>query len=245
MQDVASTSAATIKLTALQQFWLVIAALTAVMFALFSIFPQIDIAFSSAFTDGRTFPEHNATFVTSMRTMFNWIFLAVCVLAVVGMIATRTWSRSWLKLSFAQWLFLTACIITGPGLVVNLGLKDHWDRARPSTVVEFGGERTFTPIQTPGTQCLHNCSFVCGEAASMFMVFFAAAFMLPAWSLQFWVAGTIVGFLAGLIRIIQGDHFLSDVVFAGLFMAMTAGLLDYTFRAIYETGPHARDEDHV
>jgi lipid A 4'-phosphatase len=36
------------------------------------------------------------------------------------------------------------------------------------------------------------------------------------------VAGTITGLLAGLVRVMQGGHFLSDVVFAGVFMALVA-----------------------
>ena len=35
------------------------------------------------------------------------------------------------------------------------------------------------------------------------------------------VPGTISGLVAGFVRIALGAHFLSDVVFAGLFMALT------------------------
>jgi lipid A 4'-phosphatase len=37
--------------------------------------------------------------------------------------------------------------------------------------------------------------------------------------------GTVVGAAAGFVRIAQGGHFLSDVVFAGLLMALTALLV--------------------
>ena len=234
----------------LQRLWLILAVMTAVAFAVFASFPHIDLTVSSAFFDGQErFYAKESAFVVFVRALFSWFFTAVCVLAIAGMIATRTWSKRWLSLTFAQWLFLGACLGAGPGLVANLGWKDHWGRARPSTVVEFGGERTFTPIQTPGTQCVKNCSFVSGEASSMFMVFFAAAFLFPAWSRQLWATGIIMGLLAGLIRMVQGGHFLSDVVFAGIFMAMTAAALYYAFRAIATTGfePHtapiARSDD--
>ena len=35
------------------------------------------------------------------------------------------------------------------------------------------------------------------------------------------IGGTIAGLSAGLVRMAQGGHFLSDVIFAGVFMALT------------------------
>jgi lipid A 4'-phosphatase len=87
--------------------------------------------------------------------------------------------------------------------------------------VEFGGTKQFTPPLVVARQCRRNCSFVSGEASSTFVTFYAAAVLLPQWSLPLVVAGTIGGLLTGLIRMAQGAHFLSDVVFAGVFMALT------------------------
>src|ERR1700709_2284591 len=42
-------------------------------------------------------------------------------------------------------IFLIASLIIGPGLIVNLGLKDHAHRPRPVHVVEFGGDQEFRP----------------------------------------------------------------------------------------------------
>jgi hypothetical protein len=39
------------------------------------------------------------------------------------------------------------------------------------------------------------------------------------------VGGIAAGFGAGLVRMSQGAHFLSDIVFAGVFMALTVSLL--------------------
>jgi lipid A 4'-phosphatase len=121
-----------------------------------------------------------------------------------------------------HWLYLVLCLGVGPGLVTNTLLKDQWGRARPAQIVEFGGSKTFTPPLLPADQCARNCSFVSGEAASMFAVFYAAALIVPQWSLPTMIAGTMVGLAAGLVRVVQGGHFLSDVVFAGVFMAVTA-----------------------
>jgi lipid A 4'-phosphatase len=53
---------------------------------------------------------------------------------------------------------------------------------------------------------------------------------VPQWTVTLLAAGTVCGFAAGLVRIAQGAHFLSDVIFAGIFMAMTAGL---AYRALF------------
>ena len=57
---------------------------------------------------------------------------------------------------------------------------------------------------------------VSGEAASMFVPFYAAAAVPPQWAATLLVLGTVAGFSAGFVRVIQGAHFLSDVVFCRL-----------------------------
>ena len=38
--------------------------------------------------------------------------------------------------------------IMGPGILVNSVFKDHWGRARPVTVEQFGGDLVFSPVWT-------------------------------------------------------------------------------------------------
>ncbi len=110
--------------------------------------------------------------------------------------------------------------------MANVVLKDNWGRARPRSVVEFGGTKHFTPALIPASECSRNCSFVSGEASSAFVPFFAAALLLlPQLRRTLFGAGLAAGFGAGLIRISQGGHFLSDILFAGIFMALTASAL--------------------
>ena len=54
------------------------------------------------------------------------------------------------------------------------------------------------------------------------MPFYAAGLLIPQWSAVLLAAGTLCGLAAGLVRISQGAHFLSDVIFAGIFMGVTA-----------------------
>src|SRR5262245_20961434 len=188
--------------------------------------PDVDLIVSAAFHIGNgTFSGQSSAWVKMLRNLFLGLFYLTIAAALVGLLVTRYRSRAWLHLEFSQWLFLAVCIAVGPGLVANVIFKDHWGRARPKQVIEFGGAKVFTPPLMPTDQCTNNCSFVSGEAASIFMPFYAAALLLPQWAGVALISGTLLGLAAGLVRISQGAHFLSDVIFAGVFMALTAALV--------------------
>jgi lipid A 4'-phosphatase len=77
---------------------------------------------------------------------------------------------------------------------------------------------------------------VSGEASSVYTVFFAGAFLLRRHSRKMIAGGIVLGSLAGLVRIAQGGHFLSDVIFAGILMALTAASLQLLFDTIQSAG---------
>ncbi len=124
-------------------------------------------------------------------------------------------------------VYLIAVIAIGPGLVVNVVLKDHWGRARPRDVVEFGGDKQFTPAFVVSDQCPKNCSFVAGHP-SMAFALVALVLMLARRRRELLlggVAAVTLGLVVGFGRIVQGGHFLSDVVFAGILtIALAVGL---------------------
>src|SRR5262245_28452341 len=185
---------------------------------LFLVSPDIDQIVSGVFHIGDgAFSGQSPIWVKMLRNLFLGVFYLSIAVSLVGLFMTRDRMRTWLHLEFAQWWFLAICIAVGPGLVANAVFKDHWGRARPKQVVEFGGSTTFTPPLIPTNQCTNNCSFVSGEAASIFMPFYAAALILPQWASIALISGTFLGLAAGLVRISQGAHFLSDVIFAGVF----------------------------
>lgn len=194
--------------------------------AAFLIFPQIDLAVAGWFYAPDTgFAGQRLGWVRVLRQAFVVLYFGSVALTLVGLALTWRARPQWLRLARMHWLFLAACLAAGPGLIANLVLKDNWGRARPKQIVEFGGQRSFTPPLLPARQCKRNCSFVSGEAASTFVVFYAAAALLPPWAGPLAVAGTLGGLATGLVRMSQGAHFLSDVVFAGVFMALTVLLL--------------------
>jgi lipid A 4'-phosphatase len=192
--------------------------------SLFLLFPETDLAVARIFhsSDEHPFVGQHAGFALFLRWFFVFFYFSCVGIAILGLAITIARTRTWVGLTLGHWLFFAVCLGIGPGLVANVVMKDQWGRARPSQVVEFGGHKLFTPALIPARQCARNCSFVSGEAASIFVVFYAAALMLPRWSLALVAIGTFGGLGAGLVRMSQGAHFLSDVIFAGVFMALTA-----------------------
>ncbi|MFT3730441.1 MAG: phosphatase PAP2 family protein [Hyphomicrobium sp.] len=214
----------------------------------FFLFPQIDLKTSELFYRGDgvfvgkggnlLLEGADATFAGVVRLALYSAFVVICIITVAGIVASAVLKRDVFGLGFLKWLFLGACLLIGPGFISNVVLKDHWGRARPVHVTEFGGKKAYSPALVPSDQCRRNCSFIAGEAAMMYATFFAAAFLFPAIGRKLILTGAVVGFLSGLIRVSQGAHFLSDVIFAGVAMALTVAAIHTIFRIFVRTeGP--------
>ena len=123
--------------------------------------------------------------------------------------------------------YILLFLALGPGLVVNVLLKDQLGRARPREVVEFGGSYQYTPIWKAGSTG-KNSSFPSGHAAIAF-------FLIAPWfvlrdekqrlAVGFLASGLLFGSLVSIARILQGGHFVSDVLWAGGFMYLVGGIL--------------------
>lgn len=197
---------------------------------LFWLFPGLDLWASRLLYKGNhEFIGSHSAVLSVVRAFFNATFALTCVVAALGLTIASRSGHSWLTLSFNRWLFLAICLGVGPGIVANLGLKDHWDRARPHNVVEFGGTKKFSSPIHPSDQCESHCSFVSGEASSIFVIFFASALMFRRWARTLIALGIVLGGATGFVRMAQGAHFLSDVVFAGILMAFTVAVIELIF----------------
>lgn len=201
---------------------------------LFSIWPTVDIMVSGTFfqSDG-TFWLAESALAESLRIPIWLASVAVAIMASVMLCISL--SRGPLaKTPWRLWAFVTALYVIGPGLLVNGLLKQNWGRARPDAVEAFGGVKLFTPPFEMAGQCQFNCSFVSGEAASAAVMAIVLATIIGSKVAKPWRGLMFVG-LAGLfifasgMRVASGRHFLSDAVFAGLFMAMIARLLYRVF----------------
>ncbi|MFY8106679.1 MAG: phosphatase PAP2 family protein [Elstera sp.] len=183
----------------------------ALLGALFIALPEIDRGVA-----GLGY-EPGVGFALGQRFPFLALHNAVPVLiALIPIGALAGWLSR--KLSGRETVFLLLAVGLGPGLLANTILKDNWGRARPSHTVEFGGTKQFSPPLIPADQCAKNCAFVSGDAAGGF-AFLAPALLMPlAWRRRAVMAALSAGVIFGANRILQGGHFLSDVVFAGFFV---------------------------
>jgi lipid A 4'-phosphatase len=185
---------------------------------LFYVFPELDIRFSMLFYDPVSrFYLADAPFCHYIYESVEIVSTAWVVLAFLLLTALWIRKKPRFGLSAKHLIYLLAALAIGPGLIVNVVLKDNWGRARPYDVIQFGGASVFTPAFAISSQCHHNCSFVSGHAAMGFY-FIAFGFCQhkvcrKRRSLLILLAG-IYGAVVGLVRILQGGHFLSDIVFA-------------------------------
>ena len=115
-------------------------------------------------------------------------------------------------------LYLTLAMALGPGLIVNLMMKDHLHRPRPAQVSEFGGKWDYRPFYRFDGQCARNCSFPSGEAAEAFWMLAPASLVPLPWRGVAIAAAVAYGAAVSLLRVAFGGHFLSDILFAALIM---------------------------
>ncbi|MBX6323492.1 MAG: phosphatase PAP2 family protein [Rhodospirillaceae bacterium] len=208
--------------------------------AALALWPGLDLQVSAAFyRPGRGFlfataPGYEALragFELARRAIGDLVGVFVVAAAVAGGLAAR---RRGVILGTGTrcWAFLLMALLVGPGLLVNVVLKEHWGRARPVDTVPFGGGHTFTAALQPSRACAHNCSFVAGDPS---LGFYVQAFgyvrrrRQGAWL----VGGLAAGGLIGLLRIGLGAHFLSDVIFCGL---LVLGVNAALYLALFATG---------
>jgi lipid A 4'-phosphatase len=120
-------------------------------------------------------------------------------------------------------LVLFLALVVGVGLIVNVILKDHFGRARPRDIQEFGGSKQFTPAFVLSRECDKNCSFSSGEAAAGF---YALSLAMVLSRRRFYiVAACAFGCLASYFRVAAGAHFFSDVVVSFFVMLLVTDVL--------------------
>jgi lipid A 4'-phosphatase len=217
-----------------------IAALIGVAAAVIFVgWPELDLSVARLFyVEPRNFLFTQSTLATILRVGFRLLTWGTAVAAVAGIVLVLARKRHLLGLGLPQWTFLALVLITGPGLIANTVLKDNWARPRPLYVTEFGGPDRFTTVLERTGSCERNCSFVSGEASATFALGFAFALLARRRRDLMMAAGVAAGSLAGLIRMGEGGHFLSDVVFAGVFMALDVALIHWlVFQVLMQRMP--------
>ncbi len=116
-------------------------------------------------------------------------------------------------------------------IFVNLVLKNMWGRSRPGDITEFGGTDVFTPWYKLGKLCDTNCSFVSGDSSVGFAII--VLYFITKKNLYLYLS-FLLGSTLGLIRILAGGHFLSDVVFSGIFVILLNLIIIQIYKRYYE-----------
>jgi membrane-associated phospholipid phosphatase len=189
-------------------------ALAALTLLVFAVWPALDLAFSRLF--------YQAGFAGDValgrfaRDVFRVTpFVALALHAALWLLERAGVPLRWAPSGRAM-IFLVATMVIGPGLIVNLGFKDHWHRPRPSQTEEFNGPDAFRPWYDDKGSCKRNCSFVSGEASTGFWMAAPASVLPPPWRGPATIAAFAFGIGASLLRVAAGGHYLSDVLLGGL-----------------------------
>lgn len=199
--------------------------LLAACLALFAAFPTLDLKVAALLHDDASgFRWAKEPLVLLSYTVFKGKHIGWVAVALFAYLIVTQFRAQANAVRRKSALFLLALIVVGPVMLVNTGLKDHWGRARPVEIAEFGGDRSYSPPLSPATQCDTNCSFVSAHAAAGF------ALIGLYWTTRrrrWLAAGIALGSAVGLGRMLQGAHFLSDVVFAFWAVYLAGLFLDW------------------
>jgi len=154
---------------------------------------------------------------------------------LVAIIAFTVFVAGWFRKGLARYrkesLFLVLFLALGPGLVVDTVFKDHWGRPRPIEIVNFGGNAEYHPVWQKGVAS-PNESFPSGHASMGFYLIGPYFFLQRRnrlLALVFLGTGLAAGGLFGAARILQGKHFLTDVIWAGGMIYLTGAILAIPF----------------
>lgn len=188
--------------------------------------PGIDLTVSGWFySPGQGFAWNDAPLAEAISKTVQIVSRIGGVLLLLAALWAWARQRRLFGLDARRWGFLFLALAIGPGLVANAILKDHWGRARPRQVVEFGGTAAFSPPLVIAGQCSRNCSFVAGDPTVGFVVHAAAYLMPPRRRRRVFWGAMGLGAALGLLRVGMGAHFFSDVVFAAaVILLVTAAL---------------------
>jgi membrane-associated PAP2 superfamily phosphatase len=205
-------------------------AIAAVAGIAFGLYPQLDLAVAGYF---HSFVESKRIYfafriyppLMHARDIGLWIPAALVAPAVASLAVKLILPRWQMLVPARAALFLVATLALAPGLLVNVVLKDHWGRPRPIDVQQFGGDKYFVPWWNPRGDCPSNCSFVSGDVSGAFWTIAPAALAPPQWRALAYGAALAFGTGMGVMRVMVGSHFVSDLIFAGVFTYLIVWLV--------------------
>lgn len=187
---------------------------------IFVLFPAFDLAVSRFFARGHAFPLSDNSLLLAIRDINRraTIYLLASMIGATLLYAINP--QRFRSLRPHKTLFVLLTFLLGPLLTVQ-ALKNSIGRARPRSLIEFGGSAEFSPLWQVAEQCRHNCSCPSGEAATAAASLAMIVFFPKKWRIAALAIMVPVAAVTAVNRVMFGAHFLSDVVVAwGLMLCL-------------------------
>jgi len=194
----------------------------------FILFPKFDIFFSKLFFFEEKFISDKYVFIRSLRSFLKDSMIVISIVSFLLIMVNFFFKKKKKPILKPRTRLILIGFIVGPvigcGLIANFYFKDNWGRARPINIQEFGGEKIYTQPFIISDQCERNCSWISGEASAAFS-FIAGTIIIK--NPIFFLLNIIFGIIVSFCRIAMGGHFLSDNIFAMIFMIYLAIIYKY------------------
>ena len=158
----------------------------------------------------------------------KYMSVIVCSIALI--------SLPWLlkkKKPLAREAMLAICLLgIGPGLLNNFIFKPFFQRSRPVEINRYNPENQlkFSPPLSIGKD-KNGTSFPSGHSgAAFFFIFpwFCLRFR-SKYGIRLIIPGLVFGIMTGAVRVLEGRHFLSDVIASLCIVYLSATVLSFFF----------------
>jgi lipid A 4'-phosphatase len=137
--------------------------------------------------------------------------------------------KSYISVNFIskkQIIIILSILILGPGILVNYVLKNNWGRPRPYQVIR--DHEVYRPFYQPNFGVKNDNSFPSGHASIGF--FLGVPLLVLGRRKLGFIVSILAGSFIGFVRILQGGHFFSDVLFAGIIIWFSIKIINYFFK---------------
>jgi lipid A 4'-phosphatase len=191
--------------------------------AIFAQLPGLDLIVSSRyFVAGKGFVHAQDPVVLWLYQWTPWLgrgLLVAMIVVALGGGRLGAWLAHGGRQDAGNWLAghgrriatLAACAAV---LGIEGVFKNTVGRPRPVQVAYFGGDTLYQGPFAIGDEPGSHKSFCSSHAAAGFALMTLGLGCGPVWRRRWFIIGTATGAVVGAGRILQGGHFLSDIIFA-------------------------------
>ena len=208
--------------------------LTLIVSILFTKWPKIDVLFSNIFFSSinkKFYFENNKTlyFIGNLAYFFMSLLLIYNIFSIIR--KTIHYKLININLFKKEVIFLLTFFI-GSTLVIQGFMKHYFGRPRPIDIINFGGSKDFIPAYHISSQCKYNCSFVSFHTSiGVLLIIFSLERVNKIRKKLATFSCLFLGCF-GLTRILQGRHFLSDVIISAYIITIIYYIISYIYNKV-------------